>query len=74
MTYETHWHGRPLSDYSKAELIGIVEELGRMLFAEQKRATRELNVLTGRTAEAMREPWKPQTPQPFWISAAGGEA
>ncbi len=37
----TLWQGRPLDEYTKPELIRIVEQLGRMLTSEYERAQHE---------------------------------
>lgn len=40
------WCGRPLSDYTKEELIEIVERLGAMYANELTEASRQLDILS----------------------------
>ena len=40
------WEGKPLTDFSKDELIDIIEYLGGTLRQERIRATHELRILT----------------------------
>ena len=42
---EHHWNGKPLSDYTKDELIGIIGELGQIMLRERKQTDRMLDVL-----------------------------
>lgn len=51
----TLWNCKPLADYSKDELIGIVEELGRMLHSEYQRAYHEGDMIRAVRQHAMRK-------------------
>jgi hypothetical protein len=39
------WNGKPLTEFSKAELIDIIDQLGAMLAEEKRSSMRELNIL-----------------------------
>ena len=51
----TLWNGKPLADYSKDELIGIVEELGRMLHSGYQQAHHEGDMIRAVRQHAMQK-------------------
>lgn len=42
------WMGKPLSEYSKGELMAIIEVLARMQRAQYEQHARDLDVLNGK--------------------------
>ncbi len=47
MEIETTYRGKPLSQYTKEELIKIIEEMAKMDWRHQQRLRRDLDIMMG---------------------------